>query len=85
MTHVTTCRFIKYEYNENENIIRFNVETEYGYKYSRNLWYPCENINRYHIIYTDLQECTYWKVKFHVDNGQIISMQGIRDFSCILQ
>jgi hypothetical protein len=83
-TRTTTCRFIDSEYDKHEKIIHFHTESEYGYRHS-NLWYPCDNFNEFQIICADLRECTYWKVKFYIDNGQIISMQGIRDFGCLIQ
>ena len=75
-------KFINSLYDKDKNIINFKVESEYGSSHS--LWYPCETINEYKIINYDLKECIFWKLTFYPDNGQIISMRGIKN-ECIIQ
>jgi hypothetical protein len=75
-------RFI--EYDKLKRIIHFNIETEYGFKCST-LWYHCETISEYEVLYNNLKQCKYWKVKFYNNTGQIISMRGIRDRGCLIQ
>ena len=73
--HSVNCKFLTFEYNQDANKLHFTAKYDYGHRYT-NLWYPCPTLTQCTLIWHDLHAYTFWKVRFHVDNGQIVSMEG---------
>ena len=82
-TRTTTCEILRLRFDEVNERMLFELESEYGHYYA-NLWYPCPTKKSYRLLRADLAQCTYWKFRYYPDTGQIIKMQGISD-GCTVQ